>query len=263
MKVLIKLGGSLLDESASRARIAGEVAEIAREFETVVVHGGGKQVTHFLETQGVKSAFVNGLRVSDAAVIDAVTKVIAGSVNKNLVSALIAAGESAVGISGIDGLVTTAVALSPEMQFVGKPVKSDGRLLSLLVNAGYLPVIACLAGDAQGLIYNVNADQMAVSCAVGWRADKLIFLTDVLGVKDANGEIARQLDTAQMRSLIDSGVAHGGMQAKLEAAALALSAGVEEVNVASGHERCACQKVLAGEPIGTRLIAASQPAINA
>lgn len=263
MKVLIKLGGSLLDEPASRDRIAAELAEIAREYETVVVHGGGKQVTRFLEEQGVKSTFVNGLRVSDQVVIDAITKVIAGSVNKSLVSALVAAGEAAVGISGIDGLLTTAVALSPEMQFVGKPVKSDSRLLDLLINAGYLPIVACLAGDNRGVIYNVNADQMAVSCAVGWRADKLIFLTDVLGVKDGRGQIASQLDTAQMRSLIDAGVAHGGMQAKLEAAALALSAGVEEVCIASGHVLSAPGKILAGERIGTRLIPASQPAINA
>ena len=262
MKVLIKVGGSLLDEPPSQHRIAGELAEIAREYETVIVHGGGKQVTRFLDAQGVKSTFVNGLRVSDAAVIDAVTKVIAGSVNKSLVSALVAAGEAAVGISGIDGLLTTAVALSPEMQFVGKPVRSDSRLLDLLVNAGYLPVIACLAGDGRGVIYNVNADQMAVSCAVGWRADKLIFLTDVLGVKDARGEIASRLDTAQMRLLIDAGVAHGGMQAKLEAATLALSSGIEEVAIASGHELCACRKILAGERIGTRLAPVSERAIN-
>jgi acetylglutamate kinase len=263
VKVLIKLGGSLLDEPASQHRIAAELAEVAREYETVVVHGGGKQVTRFLEAQGVKSTFVNGLRVSDAAVIDAVTKVIAGSVNKALVSALVAAGEAAVGISGVDGLLTTAVALSADMQFVGKPVKSDGRLLDLLVNAGYLPVIACLAGDARGVVYNVNADQMAVSCAVGWRADKLIFLTDVPGVKNAAGQIASRLDTSQMRSLIESGIAHGGMQAKLESAAVALSSGIEEVTIASGQQACVCQKILAGERIGTRLLPASQPALNA
>jgi acetylglutamate kinase len=253
MKVLIKLGGSLLDESESRSKIAAEIVEIAREYETVVVHGGGKQVTRFLEAQGVQSAFVNGLRVSDEPVIDGVTKVIAGSVNKALVAALIAHGEAAVGISGVDGVLTTAVQLAPEMQFVGKPVKSDGRLLDLLVNAGYLPVVACLAGDAHGAIYNVNADQMAVSCAVGWRADRLIFLTDVAGVKNASGDLARVLSTKQIRELIDSGVAHGGMQAKLEAAQVALEAGIEEVTIASGNEARICRRLLGGESVGTRL----------
>ncbi len=262
MKVLIKLGGGLLDEAESRNRLAAELAEVAREYETVVVHGGGKQVTRFLDAQGVKSSFVNGLRVSDSAVIDAVTKVIAGSVNKGLVAALLAAGESAVGISGVDGLLTSAVQLAPEMGFVGRPVKSDGRLLDLLVNAGYLPVVACLAGDAQGSVFNVNADQMAVSCAIGWRADKLLFLTDVAGVKNAAGEVVPVLDLRDMRGLIDSGVAHGGMQAKLEAVTLALTSGVEEVTIASGSELRVCQRLLAGDALGTRLCATAEAAWN-
>ncbi len=253
MKLLIKVGGSLLEEPDSRRRIAAEVVEIAREYETVIVHGGGKQLTRFLESQGVQSAFVNGMRVSDEAVIDGLTKVIAGSVNKALVAALIAAGEAAVGLSGIDGGLTKAVQLSPEMQFVGRPAATEGRLLDLLVNAGYLPVVACLAGDAQGAIFNVNADQMAVSCATGWRADKLIFLTDVAGVKNAAGEVVRFLTTGQIRELIATGVARGGMQAKLEAATAALEAGIEEVLIAPGQEARVLKRLIAGEAMGTRL----------
>jgi acetylglutamate kinase len=253
VKVLIKVGGTLLDEADSRNRIASEIVEVAREYETVVVHGGGKQVTRFLEAQGIKSNFVNGLRVSDAAVIDGVTKVIAGTVNKQFVAALVAAGEAAVGISGVDGHLTQAVQLSQEMQLVGKPVKSDGRLLDLLVNAGYLPVVACLAADDRGNIYNVNADQMAVSCATGWRADKLIFLTDVPGVKDGSGQVLRSLNRTSVEALVGSGVATAGMQAKLEAAITGLASGIEEVSIAPGSEQRVCRKVLAGDPIGTRV----------
>jgi acetylglutamate kinase len=256
VKVLIKLGGSLLDDANSRNRIAAELVEVAREYETVVVHGGGKQVTRYLDAQGIQSTFVNGMRVSDAGVMDAVTKIIAGSVNKNLVAAITAAGEAAVGLSGVDGSLTKAIQLAPEMEFVGRPVKTDARLLNLLVNAGYLPVVACLAGDSKGAIFNVNADQMAVSCAAGWRADKLIFLTDVPGVKNAAGNVAPLLTTTQIRELISTGVAHGGMQAKLEAAALALASGIEEVIVAPGDELNVCRRLLAGEAIGTRLCAA-------
>ncbi|HZS55532.1 MAG TPA: acetylglutamate kinase [Bryobacteraceae bacterium] len=258
MKVLIKLGGSLLDESESRARIAAEIVEVAREYETVVVHGGGKQLTRYLEAQGIKSRFVNGMRVSDSAVIDGVAKVIAGSVNKSLVATITALGEAAVGLSGVDGSLTSAVQLSPEMEFVGKPVKTDARLLDLLVNSGYLPVVACIAGDSKGTIFNVNADQMAVSCAAGWRAGKLIFLTDVPGVKDASGTVAPNLNTDQIRGLISAGVAHGGMQAKLEAAISALACGLEEVIIASGTEPDVCRRLLAGEGIGTRLSAAAE-----
>ena len=263
MKLLVKIGGSLLDEPARQARIAVQLAQIAREHQTAIVHGGGKQVTRFLEAQGIESSFVNGMRVSDAAVIDAVTKVIAGSVNKNLVAALIAAGQPAVGISGVDGLLTSAVQLAPEMEFVGRPDRSDARLLNLLVTSGYLPVVACIAGDSTGAIFNVNADQMAVSCAAGWQADKLIFLTDVPGVKNARGDVLPRLATSDVRELISDGVAHGGMQAKLEAASSALASNVAEVIIASGDEPNVCSRLLTGEALGTRLIAEGEKALHA
>jgi acetylglutamate kinase len=253
LKVLIKLGGTLLDDAQSREAIARQLVEISRESELVVVHGGGKQVTRFLEERGVTSRFVGGLRVSDDAVIEAVTKVIAGTVNTQLVSAIIAAGESAVGLSGVDGPLTTAVQFAPDLGNVGKPVKTDGRLLDLLLKAGYLPVVACIAGDLQGNVYNVNADQMAVSCAIGWGADKLFFLTDVPGVKDGSGALIPRLTPETVSVLIGSGVAHGGMQAKLEAAVSALEGGLTEVTIAPGRESGICKKLFAGAPVGTRL----------
>ena len=253
MKVLIKLGGTLLDEPAKRADMAQQLAAIAGLCELVVVHGGGKQVTRFLEERGVKSEFVNGLRVSGEAVISAVTQVIAGGINKQLVAAIISAGRSAVGLSGVDGALTQAVQLSPELQFAGKPVSSNGTLLNLLVHAGYLPIVACLAADLEGNIYNVNADQMAVSCAVGWHADKLFFLTDVPGVKDGDGRTLSHLNELEIRQLISAGVAHGGMQAKLESAVWALESGLSEVVVAPGHAPNICSDLLAGMSGGTRI----------
>jgi acetylglutamate kinase len=252
VKVLIKLGGTLLDQPDSLRTIAKQLAEIAAHHQLAVVHGGGKQVTRFLEERGIASRFKNGLRISDAAVIDAVTKIIAGGVNKQLVSAVIAAGRPAVGLSGIDGLLTCAVPLDADLQFVGKPVKTDPKLLDLLTGANYLPVIACLAGDAEGNVYNVNADAMAVSCAVDWEASKLLFITDVPGVKDENGQVLPRLLSGKIVQMIDSGIAHGGMQAKLQAAEIALAAGLEVI-IASGTEPNVCLRLLAGELIGTRL----------
>jgi acetylglutamate kinase len=130
------------------------------------------------------------------------------------------------------------------------------------VNSGYLPVVACIAGDSKGTIFNVNADQMAVSCAAGWRAGKLIFLTDVPGVKDASGAVARTLNVEQVRELIAAGVAQGGMQAKLEAAILALASGLEEVIIASGNEANVCRRLLAGENLGSRLCATAEAALQ-
>jgi acetylglutamate kinase len=250
VKLLIKLGGTLLDDAGHRANLARQLAQISHDL--VIVHGGGKQVTGFLAERGIESRFAGGLRVSDEAVIDAVTKVIGGSVNKRLVSALIAAGRPAVGLSGVDGGLTTAEPVNSELGFVGQPGRTDERLLDLLVRAGYLPVVACLAGDASGNIYNVNADQMAVSCALGWKADKLLFLTDVAGVHDGSGTVLPHLGTREIGELIRSGIAQGGMQAKLEAVRLALQNGLAEVVVASGHEPGICARLLAGEAVGSR-----------
>ncbi len=253
MKVLIKLGGTLLEDASKRASMALQLAAIAKNVKLVVVHGGGKQVTQFLAERGIESRFVGGLRVSDTAVIDAVSKVIAGSVNKQLVGAIIAAGQPAVGLSGVDGSLTNAAQLRPDLQFVGRPERTDATLFRLLLGAGYLPVVACIAGDAAGNIYNVNADQMAVSCALGWRADKLLFLTDVAGVQDAAGQVLARLTPSAARQLVETGVAHGGMQAKLEAALTSLEGGLAEVIVGPGQQAGICQRLLDGENLGTRL----------
>src|ERR1700734_618013 len=191
MKTLIKLGGTLLDTAESRRRLASEIAQAVRDgLEAVIVHGGGKQMTRYLADRGVESRFVNGLRVTTPEVLDAVLKVLAGSVNQELVAAFIACGIPAVGLSGMDALLTEARQMSEELGWVGRPVRSNGRLLNVLLDAGYLPVIACLAGDRQGQFFNVNADQMAVSVAGALRADKLLFLTDVEGVKDGNNVVS-------------------------------------------------------------------------
>ncbi len=260
MRVLIKIGGTLLDDLETRHSIAAQLAEIAREYEVVAVHGGGKQVTRFLEERGLPSHFIGGLRVSDQAVMDAVVKVIAGSLNKQLVCAIIAAGRSAFGLSGVDGRLTTAVPLDPELQSVGHPGKTDGRLLDLLTKSGYLPVVACIAGDEHGNVYNVNADQMAVSCALGWHSDKLFFLTDVDGVRDEHGAILGRVCLEEVDALVQAGTATGGMRAKLNAADRALRAGLGEVVIASGHEANICQRLLASEVIGTRL--SLEPALS-
>jgi acetylglutamate kinase len=252
------LGGTLLEHADSRAHLAVQLAEVARRHTLVVVHGGGKQVTRFLEERGVKSHFVNGLRVSDASVIDAVIKVICGTVNQQLVSALVAQGVHAVGLTGVDGPLTVAEQLDPELGWVGRPVRTDARLLDLLSSAGYLPVIACVAGGEQGEVYNVNGDQMAVSCAADWGASKLLFLTDVPGVKGATGEILSGISLEQAHELVATGIAHGGMQAKLEAAECAINRGVGEVVVAPGREPEICLRLLAGEPIGTTIHAAAE-----
>lgn len=211
-------------------------------------------MTRFLAERGIESRFVNGLRVTTPEVLDAVLKIFAGSVNAELVSAFRKAGAQPVGLSGLDAGLVDAEPLDPQLGHVGRPVRSDARLLQVLVSEGYLPVVACVAGDANGSAYNVNGDQMAAACAGSFEAERLIFLTDVEGVRD--GDAIRPTLTAKEASrLIASGIATGGMRAKLEAAIGALSGKVRDTVIAPGARAGIVRMLTGNETIGTRLIA--------
>jgi len=255
VKLLVKLGGTLLDGAESRDRLAAQIAGACSEgHRIVVVHGGGKQMTRYLTERGIESRFVNGLRVTTPETLDAVLKIFAGTVNHELVASLNRAGAAAVGLSGIDAFLAEAEQLDPELGAVGRVTKSNPALLDLLVNSQYLPVVACVAGDRQGHIYNVNADQMAVACAGAFGADQLIFLTDVEGVLDASRQVRAVLTAKESERLIAEGIATGGMQAKLEAALSGLRAGVEQVRIAPGAAEQVLRRLLACETIGTRIV---------
>ena len=255
MKILVKLGGALLDAPEARDALAGQIAEArAGGAEVVVVHGGGKQMTRYLAERGIESRFVNGLRVTTPETLDAVLKVFAGSVNHELVASINRAGAQAVGLSGIDAFLAEAEQMDPALGAVGRVTKSNPALLNLLTANRYVPVVACVAGDRQGQIYNVNADQMAVACAAAFGARQLIFLTDVEGVLDQSRQVRPVLTAAESERLIADGVATGGMLAKLNAAVAALRGGVEQVRIAPGTAANVLSRVLAGEAIGTRMV---------
>ena len=255
MKVLIKLGGTLLDSAGSRDGLAAQIAAAqSAGAEAVVVHGGGKQMTRYLAERGIESRFVNGLRVTTPETVDAVLKVFTGSVNHELVASLNRAGSRAVGLSGIDAFLVEAEQMEPELGAVGRVTHSNPALLVLLTANGYLPVVACVAGDRGGRIYNVNADQMAVACAAAFGARRLIFLTDVEGVRDGAGQVRPVLNAAECERLIEGGIATGGMQAKLQAALTALRGGVAEVLIAPGAAVNVVERALANDGIGTRVV---------
>ena len=160
----------------------------------------------------------------------------------------------AVGLSGIDACLVEAELLRPDLGQVGRPVRCNAALLDCLTQGGFLPVVACVAGDRQGRIYNVNADQMAVACASGFRADRLVFLTDVDGVLGEHQQLLPRLSLEASEALIRSGVATGGMQAKLNSAGQALRDGVPQVVIAPGSVKNILGRLVAGEALGTRLI---------
>jgi acetylglutamate kinase len=257
LKLLVKLGGTLLDSVESRDALARQIAAArAAGHEITVVHGGGKQMTRYLTERGIASQFINGLRVTTPESLDAVLKVFAGTVNHELVASLNRAGALAVGLSGIDSFLVEAEQMDPALGAVGRVTKSNPALLHLLTAHAYVPVVACVAGDRAGNVYNVNADLMAVACAAAFGADQLIFLTDVDGVLDGAKRVRPVLTAAESRQLIADGIATGGMQAKLNATLNALADGVAQVRIASGAAPQILDRILAGEAVGTRMVSA-------
>ena len=255
MKLLVKIGGTLLESEESLDSLAAQLQALAAGgLRVAVVHGGGKRLSRYLANFDRQSEFRNGLRVTPPETLDAVLRVLAGSVNSRLAAALQKAGARAVGLTGIDAGIARAVQMDPELGAVGRVESVDASLLDLLTERGYLPAVACIAGGDNGAVFNVNADQMAAACARGFGADRLIFLTDVGGVLDARQARIPRLTCAQAEELIASGVAQGGMEAKLRAAAAAAAGGTARVSIAAGAEPEILSRVLAGEDAGTTLL---------
>jgi acetylglutamate kinase len=205
----------------------------------LVVHGGGKQLTAFLDRTGVQSDFLQGLRVTSEAALDGVVKVLAGTVNHNLLAALFAEGVPSVGISGVDGGCLLAQRLrgarGEDWGYVGRITSANPHVWEAILAGGLLPVMACIAVGEDGQIYNVNADQAAVACAKHWQADALIFLTDVDGVLDAGGSLLARIAAEDIPALMDSGAITGGMLAKLNAVEEAMAGGVPRILIRNGR----------------------------
>ena len=234
MKFVVKLGGAALEDSALLASCARSIADLSRDGHRVaVVHGGGVQLTRLLAQMGKKSEFVAGLRITDAETRDAALMVLGGRVNKALVAALDHAGQSAVGLTGGDGHVFRArkKRTDPDLGFVGEIAATDPKWLDAIWAMHAVPVISSIALGFDGEYYNINADEMAAACAVATHADALVFLTDVPGVKGADGAVMRWLSLANVPALERGAVVSGGMLPKLNACKEALLHGVKRVRI--------------------------------
>ncbi|HEX8812582.1 MAG TPA: acetylglutamate kinase [Terracidiphilus sp.] len=234
MKYVVKLGGAGLETPELLAGSLKAIAELVRDGNQVaVVHGGGVQLTKTLKALGKQSEFINGLRVTDAETRDVALMVFAGRVNKQLVAGLGALGQSAVGLSGGDGLIFRArkKRTSPDLGYVGEIVASDPRLIEAIWQIGAVPVLSSMALGFDGEYYNINADEMASACAIACRADALVFLTDVPGVRGVNGETLRWLSIDQIAEMAKSAIISGGMLPKLGACREALLNGVKRVRI--------------------------------
>ncbi|MEO8811893.1 MAG: acetylglutamate kinase [Caulobacteraceae bacterium] len=253
--VVIKYGGHAMgEEGVARLFAADAVLLKLLGLHPVVVHGGGPQISRMLDRAGVASTFVDGLRVTDAATMEVAEMVLSGAINKEIASWITQAGATAdvrgVGLSGKDaGLITvrkaTRTRVDPDSRieavvdlgFVGEPTHVDPKLVRSLIDSDddYIPVIAPIGVSAEGETYNINADTVAGALAGALKAKRMLLLTDVAGVLDAEGRIVRQLSLSEARAAIAGGVATGGMIPKLETAIAAVEAGVEAVVILDGR----------------------------
>ncbi|MEJ5339830.1 MAG: acetylglutamate kinase [Aquificaceae bacterium] len=270
---VIKYGGSAMTEEGLRESFARDVVLLRYVgIRVVVVHGGGPQISHTLEKFGVKPHFVGGMRRTDEETMHVVEMVLSGDINKDIVALINThSGQNiyAVGLSGRDGQLIRAKKLDKEryfrelgldvpeedIGFVGEVVGVNTDLLQVLMEKGYIPIIAPVGVGERGEAYNINADVVASEVAGSLMAEKLIFLTDTEGVKDAQGRLIPTLSRDRVHELIQQGVIKGGMLPKIRSAIRALQSGVKKVHIIDGRTpHSILLEVFTQEGIGTEIV---------
>ncbi|OFW04434.1 MAG: acetylglutamate kinase [Acidobacteria bacterium RIFCSPLOWO2_02_FULL_68_18] len=245
-RLVLKLGGELLEQADDLQRVAAGIARLARRTAVVVVHGGGREIDTALAAAGIPTQQVDGFRVTDAPTLDVVVGVLAGAINTRLVAALRRTGARPVGLTGADAAVATVRRASPittvsgttvDLGLVGAPVSNGTpQLLTDLLARGYLPVVACIGATRKGQLLNVNADTLASHLAAAIGASRLVIAGATSGVLNEEGRTIERLTVRAAARLIRSGTASKGMVAKLEACRAALRRGVGDVLITNGRE---------------------------
>jgi acetylglutamate kinase len=244
--VVVKYGGHAMGNEDVARSFAGDMVLLEQSgVNPVVVHGGGPQIGAMLAKLGIKSQFANGLRITDRATVEIVEMVLAGSINKQIVGFINAEGGRAIGLCGKDGNMVTATKVTRsgvaegeaheiDLGFVGEPQKVDTTVLESVLGRELIPVLAPVAQGKDGETYNVNADTFAGAIAGALKAKRLLFLTDVEGVLDRDGNLIKQLRIDEIHGLIADGTITGGMIPKVETCIYAIEQGVEGVVILDG-----------------------------
>ena len=245
-RLVLKLGGELLEQPQDLQRVAKGIAALARQASLVVVHGGGREIDAALATAGIPKLQIDGLRVTDARTLDVVVAVLAGAINTRLVAAVRRAGARPVGLTGADASVVTVRRAAPivsvagpkvDLGLVGSPINNGTpQLLTDLLARGYVPVVACIGATRDGQLLNVNADTLASHIAAELGAKRLVIAGGTSGVLDDDGRTIERLTSRGATKLIKTGTANKGMVAKLEACRAALRKGVGDVVIANGRD---------------------------
>ena len=264
--VVVKYGGHAMGDEATARSFARDIVLMEQTaINPVVVHGGGPQIGDMLKRLGIKSEFAAGLRITDKETVEIVEMVLAGSINKQIVGYINAAGGKAIGLTGKDGNMVqarkvTRSVVDPgsniekviDLGFVGEPDKVDVTVLTQILGRDLIPVLAPVATSADGATYNVNGDTFAGAIAGALKAKRLLLLTDVPGVLDKSGQLIKELSVDDARRLIADGTISGGMIPKVETCMYALDAGVEAVVILDGKvEHAVLMELLTDAGAGT------------
>jgi acetylglutamate kinase len=252
--ILVKYGGHAMVDAGGHDPFPRDIAILKQVgINPIVVHGGGPQIGKLLQRLAIKSTFVNGLRVTDRDTMEVVEMVLAGTVNKQLVAAINAAGGFAIGLSGKDGSLIRARKLTRngDLGFVGEPERIDVRVLTALRQSEIIPVIAPVGIGADGETYNINSDTVAGAVAAAVKAKRFLLLTDVPGVLDADKCLIPELTAAEARRLIADGTISGGMIPKVETCLEAIAGGAEGAVILDGRVPHAILLELFTEGAGT------------
>lgn len=238
--VVVKFGGHAMGDDAAMDAFARDIVLMKQcNVHPVVVHGGGPMINEMLKRLAIPSSFVNGKRVTDAATVEVVEMVLSGRINKRIVQAINGQGGKAVGLSGKDAQLMVCEkdlgAGNVDLGFVGKPVEVNPAVLRTFLDSDFIPVVAPVGMGRHGETYNVNGDTAAGAIAAAMKADRLVLLTDVSGVKGADGEVLTQLTSDEVRALTASGVIAGGMIPKTETALAAVEGGVRAAVILDGR----------------------------
>jgi acetylglutamate kinase len=266
--VVVKYGGHAMGDAELSRQFAADIVQLKLTgINPIVVHGGGPQIGRMLERLQIKSSFEDGLRVTDAATVEVVEMVLAGSINKGVVGDIQRAGGRAVGISGKDGNLCVARKLTRtrrdpdsnieravDLGFVGEPERIDPQVLETILRSDAIPVVAPIGVSEKGETFNINADTFAGAIAVAVQAKRLLLLTDVAGVLDSDGELIGELRLADIEPLVSKGVISGGMIPKVESCAAVVAGGVEGVIILDGRvPHCVLLELFTPHGVGTRI----------
>ena len=239
--VVIKLGGHAMTSDEAMDSFARDVVLMRQVgINPVIVHGGGPMINALLDKLEIKSEFVNGKRVTDAATMEVVEMVLSGTVNKRIVQAINKQGGRAVGLSGKDANLVVCDPADPALGLVGNPSDINPEVIRTLFENDLIPVVAPLGAGRKGETFNINGDTVAGAIAGALSADRLLLLTDVSGVKNADGDVLTEMNSDQIREMTASGVIAGGMIPKTETALAALEEGVKAVVILDGRAPNAC-----------------------